>query len=73
MWRGALVSAEIMEARGEGVTILSIDGIAVDIRDDMPGQAVVYTCVESGTGNNLNVEELRNLRRLIDEALGRLS
>ena len=67
------MSAEIMEARDEGVTTLIADGVAVDIYDDMPGQAVIYTCVESGTGNHLNVEELRNLRRLIDEALGRLS
>ena len=62
-----------MEARGEGVTILSIDGMAVDIRDDMPGQAAVYTWSESGDGDILSVEELRNLRRLIDETLGRLS
>ena len=73
MWRGALVSAEIMEARGEGWATLSIDKSAVDFYDDMPGQAVVYTWIESGAGDILNVEELRNLRRLIDETLGRLS
>ena len=62
-----------MEARDEGVTTLIVDGMAVDIHDDMPGQAVVYTWAESGDGDILNVEELRNLRRLIDETLGRLS
>lgn len=62
-----------MEERDEGVTTLIVDGVAVDIYDDMPGQAVVYTWVESGNGDALNVEELRNLRRLIDETLGRLS
>ena len=61
-----------MEERGEGWVTLSIDELAVDIHDDMPGQAVVYTWVESGAGDILNVEELRNLRLLIDEALGRL-
>ena len=73
MWRGVLVSAEITEARDEGVTTLIVDGMAVDIHDDMPGQAVVYTWAQSETGDILNVEELRNLRRLIDETLGRLS
>lgn len=63
----------IQEARGEGAVTLSIDELAVDIYDDMPGQAVVYTWIESGAGDILNVEELRNLRRLIDEALVRLS
>ena len=67
------MSAEITEARGAGWVKLSIDELAVDIHDDLPGQAVVYTWAQSGTGDTLNVEELRNLRRLIDETLGRLS
>lgn len=66
------MSAEITEAYDEGTATLSIDEMAVDIHDDMPGQAVVYTCVESVGGDILSVEELRNLRLLIDEALGRL-
>lgn len=62
-----------MEASDEGVTTLIVDGMAVDIHDDMPGRAVVYTWAESGDGETFNVEELRNLRRLIDETLVRLS
>ena len=67
------MSAEITEARGEGWVTLSIDELAVDIHDDMPGHAVVYTWAESGDGDILNVEKLRNLRRLIDETLVRLT
>lgn len=67
------MSAEIWEGRGEDWVTLSIGELAVDIYDDMPCQAVVYTWAESGDGVILNVEKLRNLRRLIDETLGRLS
>lgn len=62
-----------MEGRDEGTVTLSIGELAVDILEDMPGQVVVYTWAKSGIGDILNVEELRNLRRLIDETLGRLS
>ena len=64
----------IQEARGEGVTLLTIGELGVDIHDDMPGRAAIYTWSESEDGEtSFNVEELRNLRRLIDEALVRLS
>ena len=62
----------IQEARGEGVTTLIVDELAVDIHDDMPGQAVVHTWFGEKPGDIMSVEDLENLRRLIDETLARL-
>ena len=67
------MSMEFQEVRGDGTTTLSVDELAVDLHDDMPGQAVVYTWIESGAGDILSVEDLRNLRVLIDETLRRLA